>query len=239
MEDMIMVKDKDYLKLFSHGAEDTLTEAELSEIIDEELSKSEEEMDTELIESCLDAINRLKNDTQKGVGTNVQVKKNRRRKWITAAAVAAVLAITLSIRFTVQKPDIGLSNQEIYSALEENGCSSIHLPSAMLTNDCKVISIKTEEAETSLNSYGDIYQNAKVIKVLFDYKGKECSLTVEKSRRTANEKEVDSFELSGVTVEFFESGGGYIAVYKAGGNYYTFRLPVSLSQVREFFNDIE
>lgn len=61
-----MVKDRDYLKLFSKDGEDALTEKELSEIIEEELSKPEKKMDAELIESCLDEINRLKKSEAKG-----------------------------------------------------------------------------------------------------------------------------------------------------------------------------
>lgn len=231
-----MVKDKDYLKLFSHGAEDTLTEAELSEIIDEELSKSEEEMDTELIESCLDAINRLKNDTQKGVGTNVQVKKFRLHRW-AAAAVAVVLVAALSVLLVVRKPERDVLNSEFYSLAEENGYGSVNLPAAMLTDECEVVSVKAQEA-TERKSFADSTRETKVIVVSFVYKEKNCKLTVEKQRRPVKGEKIEVPELSGINVKLYYADGEYIAEYKDGENYYTVQMPVSLPEVRKFLRTL-
>lgn len=53
-----MISDKYFLKFF-YDSEDMPTKKELEEIIDDEMEKSEEEMDTDLIEYCLDVLNAM------------------------------------------------------------------------------------------------------------------------------------------------------------------------------------
>lgn len=92
-------KDNDYLKLFSKDGEDALTEKELSEIIEEELSKPEEEMNAELIESCLDEINRLKKSEAKGEDSD-GVKSNGKRR-VSIKYLIAVATFFLISAFAV------------------------------------------------------------------------------------------------------------------------------------------
>ena len=94
-----VVKDRDYLKLFSKDGEDALTEKELSEIIEEELSKPEKEMDTELIESCLDEIDRLKKNEAKGEDSD-GVKSNGKSR-VSIKYLIAVATFFLISAFAV------------------------------------------------------------------------------------------------------------------------------------------
>ena len=92
-------KDNDYLKLFSKDGEDALTEKELSEIIEEELSKPEEKMNTELIESCLDEINRLKMGKTKG--ENFDGVKSNGKSRVSIKYLIAVATFFLISAFAV------------------------------------------------------------------------------------------------------------------------------------------
>ena len=230
-----MNKDNDYLKLFLKDGEDALTEKELSEIIEEELSKPEEKMNTELIESCLDEINRLKKRETKGEDTDEKLKNRRIVKWLTAAAaVAAVLVITLSVWLNVQKPKPEAENnaaKEVYSVLEKSGYGSVKLPEALFTKECSILSVKAETAKTG---FLDIAEEEKIIKISFVYKEKNCTLTVEKKSRPIDGENLTLPELSGVNADVYRNDGGYTAVYKSGENYYVIQMPILLSQLTEF-----
>lgn len=227
-----MVNDKDYLKLFSKDGEDALTEKELSEIIEEELSKPEEEMNTELIESCLDAINSLKKDKKKGADTDGSVKKLRLRRW-AAAAAAVVAVVVLSVCFSLKKPESNVPQNELYSVAEENGYGSLNLPAALLTDECEIVSVKAQEA-TQNGGYADSMIETKSIVVSFVYKGNDCKLAVEKQRSLVKGEEIDLPELAGINAKVYRTDSGYIAVYSDNGCYYTVQMPVSLSEAEEF-----
>lgn len=98
-----MINDKDFLAFINDKTLDGLSEETLSKIIDEELEKSEEEMDTELIEYCLDKLNELKatvqaSEEKKGNGdSNGKRIKIKYKKVIAVAAVIVALFVgTLS-----------------------------------------------------------------------------------------------------------------------------------------------
>ncbi len=233
-----VVKDRDYLKLFSKDGEDALTEKELSEIIEEELSKPEEEMNAELIESCLDEINRLKKSETKGEDTDEKLKNRRIIKWLTAAAaIAAVFVITLSVWLNVQKPNPEVENnaaKEVYSVLEKSGYGSAKLPEALFTKDCDILSVKAEKSEEDKTSFLDSTAEEKIIKISFVYKEKNCTLTVGKKSQPIDGEKLTLPELSGTGADVYRSDGGYTAVYKSGGNYYVIQMPISISQLIEF-----
>lgn len=232
-----MVKDRDYLKLFSKDGEDALIEKELSEIIEEELSKPEEEMNAELIESCLDEINRLKKSETKGADTDEKLKNRRIIKWLTAAAaVAAVFVIALSLWLNVQKPKPDAENgvsKKVYSVLEESGYGSAKLPEALFTKACNIISVKAETAKTG---FLDSTAEEKIIKISFVYKEKNCTLTVGKKSQPIDGEKLTLPELSGTSADVYRSDGGHTAVYKSGELYYVIQMPISiaLSQLTDF-----
>lgn len=103
-----MIDDKEFLAFINDKTLDGSLEENLSRIIDEELEKSEEEMDTELIEYCLEKLNELEvttHDTEvkKGDGdSNDKRVKIKIKKVIAIAAIIAVFLIgTLSASATV------------------------------------------------------------------------------------------------------------------------------------------
>ena len=58
-----MLTDKEFLSFINDKSLDGSLEENLNKIIDEEMEKSEEEMDTELIEYCLDKLSNLEVET--------------------------------------------------------------------------------------------------------------------------------------------------------------------------------
>lgn len=94
-----MLTDKEFLSFINDKSLDGSLEENLNKIIDEEMEKSEEEMDTELIEYCLDKLSKLEAETpateeKKGNGdSNGKHIKLKFKKFIAVAAAAAVLLV--------------------------------------------------------------------------------------------------------------------------------------------------
>lgn len=97
-----MLTDEEFLSFVNDESLDGLSEEKLNRIIDEEMQKPESEMNTELIEYCLDKINSLNTDTEdnreiteiKDDGSHtVRHKKLKMKRIIAVAAAIAVLLI--------------------------------------------------------------------------------------------------------------------------------------------------
>ena len=116
-----MRKNRKFKKNLCRLADDSdlhLTAAQLREIIEEELEKDENEMDTELIEACMDAYN--------GLCTNAEKQKKVRslRSYKKTLTIAAVLAAVLMVLIgTASANDMHLPLFENGFARYDNGAS--------------------------------------------------------------------------------------------------------------------
>lgn len=98
-----MLTDKEFLSFINDESLDGSLEENLGRLIDEEMEKSEEEMDTELIEYCLDELSKIKAQKQNtedreesGDSDGKRIKPKYKKIIAVAAAIAALLAGTLS-----------------------------------------------------------------------------------------------------------------------------------------------
>lgn len=103
-----MIDDKEFLVFINDKTLDGSLEQNLSRIIEEELEKPEEEMDTELIEYCLDRLNKLQateihSEEIKDIDkSNIKQTKVKYKRIIVVAAVLAVIFIgTFSASATI------------------------------------------------------------------------------------------------------------------------------------------
>ena len=93
-----MLTDKEFLSFINDKSLDRSLEENLNRIIDEEMEKSEEEMDTELIEYCLDKLSNLEAetpDTEEKKGNGDSNGKHIKLKFKKVIAIAAAIAILL------------------------------------------------------------------------------------------------------------------------------------------------
>lgn len=93
-----MLTDKEFLSFINDKSLDGSLEENLNKIIDEEMEKSEEEMDTELIEYCLDKLSKLEAeapDTEEKKGNGDSNGKHIKLKFKKVIAVAAAIAVLL------------------------------------------------------------------------------------------------------------------------------------------------
>lgn len=93
-----MLTDKEFLSFINDKSLDGSLEENLNRIIDEEMEKSEEEMDTELIEYCLDKLSKLEAeapDTEEKKGNGDSNGKHIKLKFKKIIAIAAAIAVFL------------------------------------------------------------------------------------------------------------------------------------------------
>ena len=133
---------------------------EIQQILDEELEKSPDEMDTQLVDLCVDVLSRQNASEQK---EEKKHKKISPKKLLLVAAVICILAI-LAIPVTAQIPAIesqggiikvlenyisinltGDSKYNLSKELQDYGISDNLLPSRFLENDCVVTDVQITE----------------------------------------------------------------------------------------------
>lgn len=93
-----MLTDKEFLSFINDKSLDGSLEESLNRIIDEEMEKSEEEMDTELIEYCLDKLSKLEAeaaDTEEKKGNGDSNGKHIKLKFKKIIAIVAAIAVLL------------------------------------------------------------------------------------------------------------------------------------------------
>lgn len=183
----------------------SLPKEELKRIIDEELEKNESEMDSELIEYCLDALEeaeRTNNKTsEKGESDGKRRIINFRKALTVAVAAVAVIVGTITasavfsesfrddiveiyddyIGFHFEKSDekadkYEMLNSDLAKELEENGFSPLLLPEAALSEDFEVKNVTYEDLP-----------GLSIANIDFKYKRKKGSIIINK-REAMNEE---------------------------------------------------
>lgn len=158
--------DKEILFEILNSKSEKYSSATIEGILNEELDKTPDEMDTELIDLCLDALENISAGQQKKRRIRINFTK-----LVTAAAIF-VLAIGVSIPacakfFDIDMPDgvitaykdyldVDLKGDEyiryIDVKLEQDGFSGEFLPSIFYTGEAKVFDYETQHS--SFDSYG-------------------------------------------------------------------------------------
>lgn len=151
--------NKDAIIEILSSKSENLSVNEIQSILDNELNKSEEEMDVELIERCLDALESI--PTQKANRKRARINFTK----VLIAAVIFVLLFALTIPvcakyFNINVPngivefygdhfDVDISNNkyvdDILAELEKNGIKDAVLPKIVFEKDTKIYDL------TSLN----------------------------------------------------------------------------------------
>ena len=156
--------------------ENLLSKEELDLLINAELAKPEEEMDTELIDYCLKALQAFNNDDKKERDGEIKTKKKKRvltRIIAIAAAVAVIITGAVSASTGMHKTNVkeGIvefyrdyiqinfsgsenrkqefksSDSKLIKELADNGISPVALPEALLSEDYKIERLEYEDTE--------------------------------------------------------------------------------------------
>lgn len=153
-----MLSDKDFLAFLNDKSLDKVSKEQLEKIIDEEIEKTEE-MNTELIEYCLDKLNELESGVQNadettgnGDSNNKRVKKFKFKKIIAIAAAVSILLAGMSSVSAV------VFNKTVYDGIVElyNDYIRINFDKTDDKSDTHKL-LNTELAkELAENGFGDV-----------------------------------------------------------------------------------
>lgn len=188
--------DKYTLKEILKVKDMSFTREEIEDIMNSELEKDPEEMDTELIDMCLDILTEepeKKTDeeiTDSSVRSDKKVKKIKLKKGLLVAAIIIIL-ITISIPvgakiFDIDVPEKILKIYDEYFRLStDNGKQSQDLDSILDENDLKdVVLPKFLFSECTITNF-ESFNDKSITKVAFKYASKDNeirgSVFVEKS----------------------------------------------------------
>lgn len=151
--------NKDILKEILYSKSEQFSLSDIEQIMNDELEKPADEMDTDLVDRCLDILESHENEIARKKPLKLKITK------VLVAAVIFTLVIAASIpvcakHFNVNIPDgivqfynnrlhINISNDEyvddIVSLLERDGFDDWVLPNELLTPDTKITDYKTSK----------------------------------------------------------------------------------------------
>ncbi len=155
---------------------------EIEKIIDDELSKPIEEIDTELVDLCIDALDKKQHSNKSAK----RIKKPKFKKLLLSAAILAIifsLALPVSAEylninaseniFNNEEKEIDLregktkaahhsdSSNELVKKIKAEGIENVILPKAILSEDCKTSNFDISGTEKDVLSVTFDIENEK------------------------------------------------------------------------------
>lgn len=204
--------DKKILYDILKSESEILSSDEIESIMNEELDKSPLDMDTDLIDRCLEALNTADEEKQ-----NKRKKKYRIGKVILAAAIfAAVIGVSIPVcakHFSINVPEgivtvykdcfkIDLNPDEyvfdVNEQLESDSLDSIVLPKMLFESSAKIKNYKLSKYDT-YNVYKFDFSNEDVkgcVTITEDCNGNEFG----DKKLSSNFENFEAFDVNGITV---------------------------------------
>ncbi len=237
--------------------EGTNQEEMLKTIIEEEMAKSEDEMDTDLIEFCLDALQKDTTDTPK------EVKQKKFNKILLVAAIAAVLLCgTFTVSATVFENNwfegilkvfdngISIDFKEIENAdenynkdrlklkyeLSENIIGWTRLPKVIYNGQIDYNSIIYDNTVTKITATVPFILDEKENKMVIEHYA-DGNYIPEVTFENAENPE--TFRVNDITVFLFKQNINYIVAYRHNLSIYTFTLDCNYDEAMSFAKSVE
>lgn len=263
-----MINSSDILHFIKDKSVD-LPKEELEHIIEEELEKPENEMDADLIEYCLDALNEAESNNKVNINaertSDLKNKKNRKtlKKFFIIAAAIAILAVgSLSVFAAVSDVSIldglvELYNKYIVIRFDKSYDEADHyeLLGTELAQELKENGIYpvllpeallSEESQITEIEYqsGDVHISANISFVYGKEKG-FVSITIYEPIVEIGEAElpdakyVTTIEINGIQVHIFEQNKKGMIEFKDGQTVYTIISSMNVEQTIEFAKTIK
>ena len=243
-----------------------MSKQELEEIIENELNKSESEMDADLIEYCLDSIKKLQlsENNKKEESKKVFVINPKIWRVLVAMSVILVFAVTASaIYFNIPENiaqlidgnaelDYNLENADttadgyalletdLAKELESFGITPVTFPEALVSDECKILKIEnlTVNKAISLDAH-----------INFEYKGLLGGVLIEQFMPVDSEwvgsstvMDVEAGEMinvNGMDVLVFEQKNNCTITYRDGLTEYNIYLECDFETAKEFAKTIK
>lgn len=214
-----MIMNKEILYEILNSKSETLSSAEIESILNEELDKSPQEMDTDLVDLCLEALDSV--DEKK---LNNRKKKYRLSKILIAAALfALIIGISIPVcakYLNVNVPqgivtlykecfNIDISNEsgikDIAAQLQNDGLDNVILPKTVFEIDTIITDYYHDDSSSNVNFEFSFKNNSingyVAIKEFDDY-----SFFNGKSKVSSDFEDVEYLNQNGVTILLFSKG---------------------------------
>lgn len=206
--------NKEILKSILETSSAEFSYEEIQNMLDEELEKNEEEMDTDLIDLCIEVLSR--ESTEKTVSTDDTEKRNSIRRIFLIAAVVAVLSVlTVSASAEIFSVDtetgivcifgkqISLNIKQLRhinenEELSEQDLENINLLPMFLEDNCKLT------YDTSLQNFEDNINFNFITNDISGYinirKNSLCEYNLESIQLLADVEQIKQINIDGISV---------------------------------------
>ena len=263
-----MIKSSDILRFIKDKSVD-LSKEELERIIEEELNKPENEMDADLIEYCLDALNELEsNDTVEIKAERTSDSKEKLinkpfKKFLAVAAAVAILAVgSLSVFAAVSDVSILDGLVELYNKYivvrfdkSDDKADDYELLGTELAEELKekgvypvllpeaLLSKKTQITEITYEFTDAITS----VNIGFVYGNEKGNLIIDKHElqevigeaEYPNARNVTTLEINGVSVYVFEQNKKGTITFMDSKTEYTIVSSMNVEQAIDFAKTIK
>ncbi len=263
-----MISDKNFLEFLNDKSLD-LSEEKLEQIIEEELEKPENEMDADLIEYCLDALNELERKTsveikaERTSDSKNKIKYKPFKKIFVAAAAVAILAVgSLSVFAAVSDVSILDGLIELYNKYivvrfdkSDDKADDYDLLGTELAEELRENGIYpvllpeallSEDAQITKIEYQfwDILTSANIS---FNYKNEKGYVSIDQyvsivksgNSEFPNAKYETTIDINGIQVHVFEQNQKGTITFKDGQTEYTIISSMDVEQAIEFAKTIK
>lgn len=243
-----------------------LSKQELEEIIENELLKSESEMDADLIEYCLDSIKKLElseEDNKKEESKKVFFINPKMWRVLVAMSVVFVFAITASafyfnipeeiaqlingdaeLDFNLENADTtadgyALLETDLAKELESFGIAPVTFPEAMVRKECKISKVEnlTVDETISLDAH-IVFETSEFKGELFISQFKD-DLEWSGSDTVMSVKTGELISINGMDVLIFEQNKNCTVIYKDKLTEYDIYLECDFETAKEFAKTIK
>lgn len=265
---MKMIKSSDILRFINDKSVD-LPKEELESIIEEELNKPENEMDADLIEYCLDALNEIESNytveikAERTSDSKDNIIKKPFKKVFAVAAAVAILAIgSLSVFAAVSDVSILDGLVELYNKYivvrfdkSNDKADDYELLGTELAEELKengIYPVLLPEAllsdETCITEIEYEFTDAIIsVNIGFVYGNEKGNLIIDKHElqevigeaEYPNARNVTTLEINGVSVYVFEQNNKGTITFIDGLTEYTIVSSMSYEQAIEFAKTIK
>ena len=261
-----MFTDKEFLSFINDKSLGGSLEENFNRIIDEEMEKSEEEMDTELIEYCLDKLSKLEAeepDTEEKKGNGDSNGKHIKLKFKKIVAIAAAIAIlfvgTLSVSAVVFDVNLFDGIVELYNdyirinfdktddKADEYQLLGTELAKELADNGFDEVLLPEAEFEIIKITY-EVGEYINSANITLEYQDELCNIDI---TQFPMEEIVPDVEFLNVTSEIKEIKNGNITIYcfmqgdsaaityKDGLSVYFINIPLDLEETVDFAKTIK
>ncbi|MGN1420984.1 MAG: hypothetical protein ACI4XC_05675 [Eubacterium sp.] len=230
--------NKEILYEILNSESESLSSAEIEAILNEELDKSEEEMDTDLIDLCLDALDTV--DEEK-------LNKRKYRIRISKALIAAVILVMLigiSIPvcarfFSIDVPDgivsfyndcfnVDIANDgyvnDILGQLEHDGLDDIVLPKMIFSSETKNSNYSKEESDNSTMINFDFESNGLTGHIIIRSYKPNYDFLVEENKTNLEFESIKYFSIGDISCIVFNRGKNSYINYVINNTEYNISL---------------